>query len=425
VTERSIMWFRRDLRLNDHPALAEACAAGEVLPLFVLDPTFADCGAPRSQMLRACLARLSASMGGALVIRTGDPVDVVPALAAAVHASTVFVTKDFGPYGRLRDARVADALQADGRRLRGVGANYVAEPGTVLKDDGKSYSVFTPFSRRWLSLGIAAPLDTPSAINWIDAPSDAQPHAEDPSLLAAVERWPEFQRAGLADYASQRNLPAVDGTSRLSAAIKFGVVHPRELLADLDEAIDGHRVFRSELAWRDFYADVLFRVPRSAWENLDQRFDRLHVDTDAAALARFELWCRGATGFPIVDAGMRQLAATGWMHNRVRMVTASFLVKDLHLPWQWGAKFFMQHLVDGDLASNNHGWQWAAGCGTDAAPFFRVFNPTAQQERWDPDGEYVHRWIPELGTRAYPTPMVDHTAERLESLARYEAIKRA
>jgi deoxyribodipyrimidine photo-lyase len=243
------------------------------------------------------------------------------------------------------------------------------------------------------------------------------------TVLPAHERWHDFRSAGLADYASQRDLPAADGTSRLSAALKFGVIHPRELLADLDESIASHRVFRSELAWRDFYADVLYRFPKTAWENLDQRFDRLHVDTDTAAHARFETWCRGTTGFPIVDAGMRQLAETGWMHNRVRMITASFLVKDLHLPWQWGARFFMQRLVDGDLASNNHGWQWAAGSGTDAAPFFRVFNPTTQQERWDPDGEYVHRWISDLGTSSYPAPMVDHKVERLEALARYEAIK--
>ena len=425
MLQRSIMWFRRDLRLHENLALAEACATGEVLPLFVVDPTFADCGTSRSQMLSAGLRRLNAAMGGALVIRTGDPVEVIPQLAAAVQASTVLVTKDFGPYGRARDAHVADALRASGRQLRGIGSNYVAEPGTVLKDDGTSYSVFTPFSRRWLSVGMPTPIAPPSAIDWIETSSDVYPIVADPSVLAAVERWTEFRGSGLADYAIHRDLLALDGTSRLSAAIEFGVVHPRELLADLDESIDGHRVFRSELAWRDFYADVLFRVPKSAWENLDRRFDRLHVDADAAARSRFELWCRGATGFPIVDAGMRQLAATGWMHNRVRMVTASFLVKDLHLPWQWGARFFMQHLVDGDLASNNHGWQWAAGCGTDAAPFFRVFNPTAQQERWDPDGKYVNRWIPELDTTAYPAPMVDHKVERAEALARYEAIKRS
>ena len=188
---------------------------------------------------------------------------------------------------------------------------------------------------------------------------------------------------------------------------------------------EGERTFQSELAWRDFYADVLFHQPHTAWSNLSPKFDEIAVDTGPAAQEKFRVWCEGRTGFPIVDAGMRQLVATGWMHNRVRMIVASFLVKDLHLPWQWGARFFLQHLLDGDLASNNHGWQWAAGTGTDAAPYFRVFNPTAQQQRWDPSGEYVQRWIPELGTSDYPPPMVDHSVERQEALDRYQAIKRA
>ena len=173
------------------------------------------------------------------------------------------------------------------------------------------------------------------------------------------------------------------------------------------------------------YADVLFQQPRSASENLNHKFDSIELDTGPAAEQKFGVWCEGRTGFPIVDAGIRQLVETGWMHNRVRMIVASFLVKDLHLAWQWGARFFLRHLLDGDLASNNHGWQWAAGTGTDAAPYFRVFNPTAQQQRWDPDGEYVHRWIPELDTSHYPAPIVDHRAERQEALDRYQATKRA
>jgi deoxyribodipyrimidine photo-lyase len=172
------------------------------------------------------------------------------------------------------------------------------------------------------------------------------------------------------------------------------------------------------LAWREFYADVLFHRPRTAWENLNPKMDALEVDTDAAARRRFDLWCRGETGFGFVDAGMRELAATGWMHNRARMITASFLVKDLHLPWQWGARWFLEHLVDGDLASNNHGWQWAAGTGTDAAPFFRVFNPETQRERFDPRGDYVERWVPEP-----VAPMLDHSVERAEALRRFEATK--
>lgn len=417
------MWFRRDLRLHDHPALAEACAAGEVLPLFVLDPRFG-AETPRAVTLQRYLTELNRALAGALVIRVGNPVDVVPSLATLVDAPTVFVTRDFGPYGGARDQQVAEALRTQGRRLRGVGSNYVVEPGTVRKDDGNAYSVFTPFSRRWLQLADARTTVMPPSINWCTAPSDELSITGSTQAPLGEDRWNEFRRVGLDEYAAQRDFPAVDGTSRLSAALRFGTIHPRGLLRELNDGVESHRVFRSELAWREFYADVMYRVPQSAWENLDSRFDRLHVDTDTPARARFDRWCRGVTGFPIVDAGMRQLAATGWMHNRVRMITASFLVKDLHLPWQWGARHFMRHLIDGDLASNNHGWQWAAGSGTDAAPFFRVFNPTAQQERWDAGGEYVHRWIPELGSSEYPQPMVNHAAERAEALARYAAIKR-
>ncbi len=213
-------------------------------------------------------------------------------------------------------------------------------------------------------------------------------------------------------------MPAAAGTSQLSADLRWGVVHPRQLLAELSPC-KAHDTFAAELAWRDFYGDVLYRRPDSAWANLDARMDAMPIDTDDEARRRFAAWASGHTGFPIVDAGMRQLLATGWMHNRVRMITASFMVKDLHLPWQWGARHFMNHLIDGDLASNNHGWQWAAGTGTDAAPYFRVFNPTAQAERFDPDGDYTRRWIPEIASSAYPAPMVDHAAERREALHRY------
>jgi deoxyribodipyrimidine photo-lyase len=238
---------------------------------------------------------------------------------------------------------------------------------------------------------------------------------------AAADRWSAFVGGSLDRYEQLRDLPAVDGTSRLSAALRWGVMHPRQLLADLGPD-RSHDVFATELAWRDFYADVLFRRPESAWANLNPRLDSMDLDTDPRARRRFEAWAAGRTGFPIVDAGMRQLLATGWMHNRVRMIVASFLVKDLHVPWQWGARHFMNHLVDGDLASNNHGWQWVAGTGTDAAPYHRVFNPTAQGDRFDPDGEFAARWIPELGTDSYPPPMVDHAVERIEALRRYRLV---
>jgi deoxyribodipyrimidine photo-lyase len=195
-------------------------------------------------------------------------------------------------------------------------------------------------------------------------------------------------------------------------------VHPRQLLADLEPSA-GADTFASELAWREFYADVLFRRPDTGGANLNQRMNAMPVDTDSAAQRRFERWAAGTTGYPIIDAGMRQLLATGWMHNRVRMLVASFLVKDLHLPWQWGARHFMRHLIDGDLASNSHGWQWCAGTGTDASPYFRIFNPTTQAERFDPDGEYVHQWV---NPSELPPPMVDHAVERDEALHRYRQV---
>ena len=428
------MWFRRDLRLTDHPALLAAGADGaEVVPAFVVDPAFADAGAPRLAYLHDCLSALDADLrerwGAGLVVRHGDPDVEIPRLAADIDADTVFVSRDYAPYGRRRDAAVADALRSDERMLKGVGSPYAVSPGSVRKGDGDPYAVFTPFSKVWRQVGWDAPFGSDDDLRVVDgdAASDGLPDRPDPGCelppageAAALDQWREFRHDALGDYPDDRDRPAIDGTSRLSPALKWGTIHPRTLLADLDASGAGsaaHTVFSSELAWREFYADVLFERPRTAWENLNPKMDAMPVDTDAAARDRFDRWAAGETGFGIVDAGMRQLASTGWMHNRVRMIVASFLVKDLHLPWQWGARWFLEHLIDGDLASNNHGWQWAAGTGTDAAPYFRVFNPQLQQERYDPDGAYVDRWVPEP-----VEPMLDHKAEREEALRRLSTL---
>lgn len=439
------MWFRRDLRLADNEALSRAAASGEVLPVFVLDPTFSVSGAPRMAFMLRALRRLDEEMDGALVILHGDPREVIPRVAKSVGAKEVFVAQDFAPYGMKRDADVATALQATGSNLVQCGSAYAVEPGTVRKGDGTPYAVFTPFYKVWQTVGWPKPFAVPKA-TWAQSPKvQCEGFPDEPecaaslpeaSAAAALKRWDEFSERALDSYYDIRNNPDTDGTSMLSPYLRFGLVHPRTLLADLNDT-KSQAHYRSELCWREFYADVLFHQPRTIWENLQPKMNAMKLDTGAKAKQRFDAWCKGETGYPIVDAGMKQLLATGWMHNRVRMIVASFLVKDLHLPWQWGARHFMRHLVDGDIASNNHGWQWTAGTGTDAAPYFRIFNPVAQGEKFDPQGKYVREWLPQLADVAdnmvhqpwelgmlnpHVAPIVDHSVEREESLARYKAV---
>jgi deoxyribodipyrimidine photo-lyase len=443
---RTVMWFRRDLRLRANAALAAAAADGEVVPLFVIDPAFARAGAPRQAFMADALSALDKSMGDSLVYRRGDPADVVPAFARELDASSVVAAADFGPYGSRRDNDVERRLASDGRSFRRVGSPYAVNPGTVTKDDGSPYSVFTPFFKKWQTYLDRSCAETPIDVRWHGAPyvpCDGPPPRVDTGCElpvateeSALDLLDAFEATGGFDgYVEHRDEPSVAGTSRLSPYLRWGLLHPDQVLERLGES-HSHAVFRSELCWREFYADILRRRPDTAWRNLQHAMDSMPVDTDDTARERFARWAGGQTGYPIVDAGMRQLATSGWMHNRVRMIAASFLVKDLHLPWQWGAKHFMGHLVDGDLASNNHGWQWVAGSGTDAAPYFRIFNPVSQSERFDPGGEYIRRWVPELGDLSskavhapwrangtvplgYVAPLVDHAVERTEALRRY------
>lgn len=454
MTPPTVLWFRRDLRLRDHPALLEAAQrADQVLGVFVLDDVLLGPSGPaRRTFLYRCLRDLDEQLHGRLLVLRGNPAEVLPRMAQQVGATSVHVSADAGPYGRRRDEQVRHACEEVGVEWVPEGSPYAVTPGRITKSDGNPYRVFTPFRRAWGDHGWPRPARTDrSTVEWMAVDGlggtgipadDALSGVELPPAgeAAGLRRWRDFLDSGLADYHQERDRPDSAGTSRMSVYLRWGCVHPRTLLDDLaGDRRHGALSYRNELAFREFYADVLWNWPDSARRNFDTRFDRMRLDTDAAADSRFSAWCAGKTGFPVVDAGMRQLLAEGWMHNRVRMVVASFLVKDLHLPWWWGARHFMRHLVDGDLASNQHGWQWAAGTGTDAAPYFRVFNPTTQGRKFDPDGAYVRRYVPELrcvegtkvhepwkladGREGYPAPIVDHSLERQESLARYGEIK--
>ncbi|MFM7859969.1 MAG: cryptochrome/photolyase family protein [Candidatus Nanopelagicaceae bacterium] len=429
--KRNIMWFRRDLRLGDNPALLAAIAnSDEIVPLFILDPNLIkQAGSKRLAYLANSLRALDQSLDGRLHIVAGDQVEVLKSYQAA----EVHISEEFEPYGAARDKKVAAA----GVNLIRTGNPYAVAPGRVRKPDDTNYRVYTPFYKGWLAHGWRGPVAAPKVINALlptksqkEFP-DWQTDCEIPEAgeAAALKRFEWFKKNALDSYDEQRNMAGIDGTSKLSAHLKFGEIHPRTLLKDLGLS-KAHDTFRKEIAWREFYADVLFHNPNTIDEYYIEKFSKMRYDEPGE---KFKAWCEGRTGYPFVDAAMRQLVQTGWMHNRTRMVVASFLVKDLHIEWQHGANFFMEHLVDFDPASNSHGWQWTAGCGTDASPYYRVFNPIEQGRKFDPEGSYIRKFVPELASvptelihepgLSYIEPIVDHKVERVEALARLEEIK--
>lgn len=439
----TIFWFRRDLRLADNPALLQAIENGnETAAVFILDPTLIKAaGDKRLAYLGASLRALDKSLNGSLHVMVGDQVDVLQELMKRYGATEVHISEEFEPYGAARDQRVAAA----GITLIRTGSPYAVSPGRVVKpSDGTPYRVYTPFYKAWCAHGWRKPVSAPKNVTWIKPSAGDRNFPEwGESLIPAGEeqahkRWSEFKKGALNAYDEARNIPGIDGTSKLSHHLKWGEIHPRTLLADLG-ASKAHDVYRKEIAWREFYADVLFHNPHTEHDYYAPAFKAMKYNEPGSA---FTAWCEGRTGYPFVDAAMRQLVKEGWMHNRARMVVASFLVKDLHIEWQHGANFFMEHLIDFDVASNAHGWQWTAGCGTDASPYYRVFNPVDQGKRFDEQGDYIRRYVPELAhltgefihepwlaldgyLHGYPEQIVDHKAERLESLARLEAIKAA
>lgn len=449
-----LFWFRRDLRLQDNIALnaaingAKADGDSNVCGMYAINlKDFHALAGIRQWSLHASLDSLGASMDRKLVIQHGEVAASVLKVALASGAKFVHATRAFDPSGIAEQNSVGLALQQEGIFLQLDDSYYAVAPGTVKKQDGTPYRVYTPFFNNWFKAGWSAPVKLEKSFNWFEPVTcDGKPEPSKPSPFAvkagedfALRTWQRFKTRALHNYDEVRNRADLSGTSHLSHALAYGEIHPRTLLAELRDS-DGQNVFRKEIAWREFYADVLFHNPHTAVEYYEPRFKQMRYDTGPEAKKKLLAWQQGLTGYPMVDAGMRQLLQTGWMHNRVRMIVASFLVKDLHLEWQEGATWFEEHLSDFDPASNAHGWQWTAGCGTDASPYYRIFNPIMQGYKFDPDGEYVRKYIPELAhipgkevhepwlrvdgsVNGYPAPIVDHSTEREESLRRLEEIK--
>jgi deoxyribodipyrimidine photo-lyase len=430
----AIWWVRRDARLGDNPALLEATSDADAVPVFPWSPPLALWSGRRRAHLARVLWSLREDAAGALTVRPGTPADVLVATAREAGSRVVWAQREYSPSAISEQDMAAAALADAGMELRLVGSPYAVAPGRVVKADRFEYQVFTPFSRAWREHGWRrpAPRAEASALRALDSDVSldhqaAHGDAEDP-LARQVEfredRWlaelEDFVAGRLTSYSEDRDRPDRNGTSGLSVPLAFGQIHPRTILAVLGRVNGAEaRKFESELAWREFHADVLFRHPRALRESLRPVAPDDAWETGPAADAAFIAWREGRTGFPLVDAGMRELNATGTMHNRVRMITASFLVKDLHLPWQRGAAYFRRALLDYDHSQNQLNWQWVAGTGRDAAPYFRVFNPDAQAAKFDPDLSYVRRWVAELDTPAYPARMLDHKAERRATLANF------
>ena len=467
--KRVIHWFRRDFRITDNTALTAATTqAEEVIPLYIQSEWRGShqwTGPARQEFLCGSLASLAKNLeaiGGRLIIRRGEAVEELEKILTETGAVAIFTNRDPDPFGRSVEARLATICQAKGVELLLHKDICIHERDEVLTGQGTIYRVFTPYSKAWFALPKPAPtgaikqLKTPDGIpslpplqlaDWRLIPSARIP---EPGERVARERLKSFVNSAVAQYGGQRDIPSLAGTSQLSQDLRFGLISPRQIYAatkKVEESLppEGRKSvmkFLTEIVWREFYMQLLWHYP----ELLEQEFNATWRGMEWPGIAgvpdAFERWCEGRTGFPIVDAGMRQLAATGWMHNRVRMITAMFLTKDLHLDWRLGEAFFMRSLVDGEIASNNGGWQWSAGTGADAAPYFRIQNPWSQTKRYDPQGLYIRRWVPELCdvssaslldppangrpiAPGYPLPMLDHSTERdltLDLFARHKAL---
>lgn len=437
----SIFWHRRDLRLNDNAGLYHALRDPHpVLPLFIFDTNILedleDKKDARVEFIHDHVAALSQqleALGSGIRVEHGDPVTVWKQLLSTLPIRAVYTNRDYEPYALERDDAVKALLDGHGIPFHTFKDHVVFEQQEVVKDDRLPYTVFTPYSRKWRAklqnLPPTAATDPAQSFylkgypteqhfnGFVKSPPTAVPSLESMGFERTGLAFPsaEVARSLIRNYDKTRNTPGIMGTSRLGIHFRFGTVSIREKAR---HALALNDTYLNELIWRDFYAMILANFPHVADRSFRPDYDRIAWRNDEDA---FQRWCEGRTGYPLVDAGMRELSATGFMHNRVRMVTASFLTKHLLIDWRRGEAWFAQKLLDFDLASNNGGWQWAAGSGTDAAPYFRVFNPLAQQQKFDPDFTYIRRWIPEYGTPEYPAPIVEHKFARERCLEVYKA----
>lgn len=435
----NICWFRRDLRLQDNAALYNALKEGKpVLPLFIFDRNILDDLKPdagnslkterRVEFIHLALQDMQkqlVKLGSSMVVRYGKPAEIFSDLLNEYNVEKVFTNHDYEPYARERDGAIAGLLQSKGTGLLTFKDQVILEKNEVLKDDGKPYTVFTPYSRKWKAACNDFFLKPYPAhkyfTNFFKQPEKKIISLEEMQFKATGIPFPDKEWKGqvIRNYKEQRDIPSIPGTSRLSVHLRFGTISIRSLAG---EAGALNETFLNELIWRDFYHMILWHFPQVAGKAFKPDYDRIKWRNNEA---EFDAWCKGQTGYPIVDAGMRELNTTGFMHNRVRMIVASFLTKHLLIDWRRGEAYFAQQLLDFDLAANNGGWQWAAGSGCDAAPYFRVFNPYLQTQKFDPDLKYIRQWVPELEEFSYPKPIVSHEAARKRCLETYaEALKK-
>lgn len=424
----TIFWFRRDLRITDNRGFFNALTHhGNVLPLFIFDTEIIDKLPDKSDRRIAfiyeqivLINQAFAKKGSALLIKTGKPAEIFAELLRTYNIAAVYANEDYEPYATIRDKDVKNLLSQNDISYHLFKDQVIFEKAEVAKDNGSPYTVFTPYSRKWLSKLNTQHLKTyPSELHLHNLYRQAVAENFDlkdagflyqPSGIAA----PVINRQLISTYDQTRDIPALDGTSRLGVHLRFGTISIRQLVAQAREL---NATFLNELIWREFYMMILWHFPQVVGQSFKPQYDNIRWINNEQ---HFAAWCQGATGYPIVDAGMRQLAQTGYMHNRVRMITASFLTKHLLTDWRWGEQWFADKLLDYELASNNGGWQWAAGTGCDAAPYFRVFNPWLQTEKFDPQQEYIRRWIPRIDSSSYPQPIVDHKTARQRALDAYK-----